>query len=628
MRESISVKKLGVIIGVDGDTSQVGMYQMSNDSEFLWYGDVLNGPKIGAFVTVNQNDIKLIARVVTEKIIDQQNTIRSTEFDNRFSKNSINRIVHIKTSGVIENEKFQVTSQFVPMIGNEVTLTTLGDLKIIYGLGVDKETIFIGKSILEGQLVPLSINKIFASHIGVFGNTGSGKSNTLHKLYLELLRSEFRTEILKKSQFFVIDFNGEYTSEKSFGVLASDGKKVFDIKTRLDDGDKIPVTKDYLFNPDVLSILFGATSATQVPFLRKALQLWNSREFNGETISKFVVGTLKKILTSGDAASLDSKDNWITVARTYVDKSSDALDQVTHGLEYYTGSNNSYKFYNSVKQKYDFINPNTEMNEEAVISLKIDQLESELASTYNSFGEIDKLKFHLDFQKVHQSAWKSTNIEHINPLFYRIDTSLESLKKVVEITDSIEKSFLCVNIVNLVHANQEITRLVPMLLSKMIYDQQKITVAGSEVSCTKHLVIDEAHNILNSQNHSSGDTWQDYRLSVFEEIIKEGRKFGFYLTLASQRPADISPTILSQIHNYFIHRLVNDNDLRMLSNTMPTLDRSAFQKIPTLGQGEAIITGNASQVPAFIKVDKEKKDNRPSSDDIVLTNLWKKGSKD
>ena len=53
MRESISVKKLGVIIGVDGDTSQVGMYQMSNDSEFLWYGDVLNGPKIGAFVTVN-----------------------------------------------------------------------------------------------------------------------------------------------------------------------------------------------------------------------------------------------------------------------------------------------------------------------------------------------------------------------------------------------------------------------------------------------------------------------------------------------------------------------------------------------------------------------------------------------
>lgn len=180
------------------------------------------------------------------------------------------------------------------------------------------------------------------------------------------------------------------------------------------------------------------------------------------------------------------------------------------------------------------------------------------------------------------------------------------------------------NIINLIQANQEITRLIPMLLSKMIYDQQKLLVAGTDVLFTKHLIIDEAHNILNVQNHSLGDSWQDYRLSVFEEIIKEGRKFGFYLTLASQRPADISPTILSQVHNYFIHRLVNDNDLRMLSNTMPTLDKSSFQKIPSLGQGEVIITGNAIQVPVFVKVDKEQKKNRPSSDDVILTDLWKK----
>ena len=95
------MKKLGVIVGVDGDISQVGMYQMSNDAEYLWYGDVLQGAKIGAYLTILQNDIKIIATVVTEKVIDQQNTIRSTEIDNRYSKNSINRIVHLKTKGVI-----------------------------------------------------------------------------------------------------------------------------------------------------------------------------------------------------------------------------------------------------------------------------------------------------------------------------------------------------------------------------------------------------------------------------------------------------------------------------------------------------------------------------------------------
>lgn len=615
-----SVKKLGVIVSVDGDISQVGMYDMSNDSEIIWNGDVLNGPKIGAFLTIVQNDIKLIATVVTEKIIDQQNTIKSTEFDNRFSKNSINRIVQLKTKGVILNNKFSVTSQYVPMVGNEVSITTIDDLQIIYGIGTATDTISIGKSLLEGQRVPLSINNIFASHIGVFGNTGSGKSNTLHKLYLELFRSDFKGEILKKSQFFVIDFNGEYTSNTSFEIDTGKYKKVFTLNTRKGYSEKIPITKDYLFDPDILSILFGATSATQVPFLRKALQIWNDKKFTGESISKFVVGTLKKILTTGDDASSDAKDNWLGVAKKYLTiANKNSLLQNLYSLEFH--SNQKYYF---LRGRNGIVGKDkSDIDQNILARLNIDSIEEELAVIFNNLSKIDQLKFHLDFQKVHQSAWKSTNIEHINPLFHRIDTAIESLKKVVEITNDINQSFSSINIINLVHANQEITRLIPMLLSKMIYDEQKKIIAGNSVTQTKHLIIDEAHNILNAQHQNIGDSWQDYRLSVFEEIIKEGRKFGFYLTLASQRPADISPTILSQTHNYFIHRLVNDNDLRMLVNTMPTLDKSSFQKIPTLGKGEVIVTGNAIPVPVFLKVDKEKI-ARPSSDDVILTDLWEK----
>ena len=610
-----NIKKLGVMVGVDGDISQVGMYHLSNDAEYLWYGDVLQGAKIGAYLTILQNNVKIIASVVTEKVADQQNTIRSTEFDNRFSKNSINRIVHLKTKGVIENGEFQVTSQYVPMIGNEVCITSKKDLELIYGINDEEPTISIGKSILEGQVVPLSINKIFASHIGVFGNTGSGKSNTLHKLFLELFRSEYQEKILEHSKFYVIDFNGEYTKDDSFGV--ANQKRVFEINTKNLTSTKLPITSDYLFDPDILSILFGATSATQVPFLRKSLKIWNERQFNGESISHFVVGTLKRILTTGNSASLDSKDNWITIAEKYIDN--DLFDVLKSNLHY---NYNTEAYYTVVNGNNNYIiNPNTPIADFEIKYLKIDEIERNLKFKFDSLSEFDKLKFHLDFQKVHQSAWKSTNIEHINPLFHRIDTALNSLKKVVEVKDSIEGDFSSLNIINLVHANQEITRLIPMLISKMVYDQQKTKIAGNDVTCTSHLIIDEAHNILNAQNHSVGDTWQDYRLNIFEEIIKEGRKFGFYLTLSSQRPADISPTILSQVHNYFIHRLVNDNDLRMLVNTMPTLDKTSFNKIPSLGKGEVIITGNAIQVPVFVKVDKEKI-IRPNSDDVILTQLW------
>ena len=609
------VKKLGVIVGVDGDISQVGMYHLSNDAEYLWYGDVLQGAKIGAYLTILQNNVKIIASVVTEKVADQQNTIRSTEFDNRFSKNSINRIVHLKTKGVIEKGEFQVTSQYVPMIGNEVCITSKKDLELIYGINTSEPTISIGKSILEGQVIPLSINKIFASHIGVFGNTGSGKSNTLHKLFLELFRSDYREKILELSKFYVIDFNGEYTKDDSFDV--TENKKVFDIDTRNQTNNKIPITSDYLFDPDILSILFGATIATQVPFLRKALKIWEENKFDGTSIARFVVGTLKKILTTGNSASLDSKDNWISISERYIDN--DLFDVLKSNL-YYNYNTESYYTVVNGANKY-IINPNTTIPDSEIKYLKIDEIEKALKEKFNLVSEFDKLKFHLEFQKVHQSAWKSTNIEHINPLFHRIDTALNSLKKVVEVKESIEGDFSSLNIINLVHANQEITRLIPMLISKMVYDQQKTKIAGNDVTCTSHLIIDEAHNILNAQNHSVGDTWQDYRLNIFEEIIKEGRKFGFYLTLSSQRPADISPTILSQVHNYFIHRLVNDNDLRMLVNTMPTLDKTSFNKIPSLGKGEVIITGNAIQVPVFVKVDKEKI-IRPNSDDVILTKLW------
>lgn len=610
-----NIKKLGVIVGVDGDISQVGMYHLSNDAEYLWYGDVLQGAKIGAYLTILQNNVKIIASVVTEKVADQQNTIRSTEFDNRFSKNSINRIVHLKTKGVIENGEFQVTSQYVPMIGNEVCITSKKDLELIYGINDAEPTISIGKSILEGQVVPLSINKIFASHIGIFGNTGSGKSNTLHKLYLELFRSEYKEKILEHSKFYVIDFNGEYTKNDSFGVINQ--KRVFEINTKNLTSTKLPITSDYLFDPDILSILFGATTATQVPFLRKSLKIWNERQFNGESIAHFVVGTLKRILTTGNSASLDSKDNWISIAEKYIDN--DLFDVLKSNLHY---NYNTEAYYTVVNGTNNYIiNPNTPIADFEIKYLKIDEIERDLKLKFDSLSEFDKLKFHLDFQKVHQSAWKSTNIEHINPLFHRIDTALNSLKKVVEVKERIEGDFSSLNIINLVHANQEITRLIPMLISKMVYDQQKTKIAGNDVTCTSHLIIDEAHNILNAQNHSVGDTWQDYRLNIFEEIIKEGRKFGFYLTLSSQRPADISPTILSQVHNYFIHRLVNDNDLRMLVNTMPTLDKTSFNKIPSLGKGEVIITGNAIQVPVFVKVEKEKI-IRPNSDDVILTELW------
>jgi len=118
-----------------------------------------------------------------------------------------------------------------------------------------------------------------------------------------------------------------------------------------------------------------------------------------------------------------------------------------------------------------------------------------------------------------------------------------------------------------------------------------------------HIIVDEAHNILSTMSQRESETWKDYRLETFEEIIKEGRKFGVFLTIASQRPYDISPTIISQLHNYFIHRLINDNDINAVEKAVAYLDKLSFQSIPILPVGSCFVAGLASDIPVKVDID-------------------------
>lgn len=613
--ESSRGKLLGVIVGVEGDEAEVAMYTMSNDTTFLWDGDILIGPKVGALLTIYQDDIKIIASVSKEKVTDNKNTVNSVEFDNRYSKESINRILLLKVKGVIENKEFLVTSKYVPMIGNEVSITNKNDLNTVYGVSIEEPYINIGRSVLEDMPIKLSINKVFASHIGIFGNTGSGKSNTLHKLYLELFKTDYMNFISKKSKFFVIDFNGEYSSGNMFGIK-EEHRVTFDINTRIAMDKKFPVSKEYLFDPDILALLFDARPATQVPFLRTSINVFKREIKNEADFAKMEIGLLIKIFETFKTSGIEAVNNWIDACeKTSVHRGLlSGLKSFQSRLHY---GNTEFK-----SEEGQVLISNNKLTDSGKEYFKIKELEEGLQHFYNDASFLTRLRSFLEFQKVYVTSWKSTNIEHINPLFKRIESAFNALDKVIVIKDNIDYEFKTLNIVSLLNANAEITRLIPMLLSKMIYDRHKSIQNNNKRDNTVHLIIDEAHTILNDSIKNVGDDWKDYRVSVFEEIIKEGRKFGFFVSIASQRPADISQTITSQLHNFFIHRLVNEKDLRMLENAMPTLDKSSYRKIPMLGKGEAVITGSALSVPLFIKVDKEET-IRPDSDDIILTDIWK-----
>ncbi|EEL0395098.1 ATP-binding protein, partial [Salmonella enterica] len=174
-------------------------------------------------------------------------------------------------------------------------------------------------------------------------------------------------------------------------------------------------------------------------------------------------------------------------------------------------------------------------------------------------------------------------------------------------------------IVSLKECNQLIKKTIPMMLAKCSFLEHKSSKNTKE---SFHLIIDEAHNILSETSVREAETWKDYRLELFEEIIKEGRKFGFFVTISSQRPFDISPTIVSQLHNYFIHRLVNENDLFLLKNTLSTLDAASRSLIPTLPPGGCIVSGTAFHTPLLVQIDRLAEENAPNSDTLDLEKLW------
>jgi hypothetical protein len=199
--------------------------------------------------------------------------------------------------------------------------------------------------------------------------------------------------------------------------------------------------------------------------------------------------------------------------------------------------------------------------------------------------------------------------EHIAPLINRLKAKKDEIEKLFSFGG--QQSFWQKNVVvvNLHDVNIEMKKTIPLLLVKKLYDEQKSEGGDRTLS----LIIDEAHNILSKQSSREAETWKDYRLETFEEVIKEGRKFGVFVTLASQRPSDISPTIASQAHNYFIHRLINQADLKMISSAVSYVDRVTEESIPTLPTGTCVFSGVVTQVPLKIHVRELDELSRPSS---------------
>lgn len=601
--------RIGVVHSVSGRKIKVEVFKNKNHPYLIYDGKITKNVATGSYIKIKKGLTTIVGKIEGEEI--DEDTYFNAKYNKQETK--IRRFLNVSLLGHYENGRFYQGIKELPLIDNECYALEEEDFTKLHNFFANGDlTINLGGlSEDPTHVIKAGINKLFASHIGIFGNTGSGKSNTLTRLYTELFETAGSLSGFKNnSRFIFIDFNGEYTRTQ---VLSS-GKKVFNLNTRkkledISEDEKYAIDAKVLEDAEILSVLLHATEKTQKPFLASVLESNFLSDPNNYVGS--VKRTLKNIIDRAQpTAGVDKILGFLNVIKGYCDTSSStSVNTLVGNIETHLTQNLKGSFMWDSNYTYDIWNE----IETGLNGLKFRQ----------DLDLLDDLQLKIYLHYYFRISVAGLNTDHVGPMIHRMDPKFKILKKVISIkTEMPKENIIVVSLRNV--SRMEIKKILPLIICKHLYEAQKKNNDGEEkIKSSLNIIIDEAHNILSEDSQRESEEWKDYRLETFEEIIKEGRKFGTFLTIASQRPYDISQTIISQLHNYFIHRLINNNDLNAVRRAVAYLDDLSFDTIPILSVGSCFFAGLATDIPIKINVellpDEEK---RPKSETVNLTDAW------
>ena len=588
------VLKIGEVCEVSGRMIKAGIYSEKNTEYLNYDGAVIKNVSIGSFVLIRKGFANIVGKVEGEYMKD-----------NVGIPQDIKRIIGIGVLGTIENEKFVHGVTNLPMIGNSVYVITEDVISKIFAKNAtDKVTL---GTLIGYEEYPFEINvqELLCSHIGIFGNTGSGKSNTLAKLYYEVVRKYGSSaNFLNNAKFMIIDFNGEYAN-------VFDNANIYNFSTKISKKNKkavrYPISLEDITDGEFWSIILEATDKTQKPFIERCIRkfkkfLGDSNDYNKDSLSSIIYNSNDKILD----CRLYIREIFYLLG--IKDRFSILEEKLMYNYKYKT-------FYTKdpIKDKYG-------TTKEEIYSLIFENDEN-YSLNFENLDYFDKFKLVLYWNYCEEIGKSFITKEHIGPLMARSNNRIDSLSKLFEIKDVLDDKTSNVNVISLVDVRVDMRKIIPLIICKKLYSEKKAS-KGDSLNSSLHIIVDEAHNILSTTSIRESEEWKDYRLECFEEIIKEGRKFGTFLTISSQRPSDISDTIISQLHNYFIHRLVNEEDLRKIHRTIAFSDKSTNDMISILPAGGCIFTGLTSNFPVLARINILPEANQPRSENVDISKIW------
>lgn len=576
-------------------------------------------------VGVQDVTIKVTSSLAFEKNLIDHHVIFETNSNQKIVGTVISlnsEIGSIKLIGEINGPRFIPGVLVKPSIGNVCFVATDEEVRLI--ISGDQNNFM--KRVLIGNM-PLynntpayvQTNAFFSNHFAIFGNTGSGKSCGVARLFQNIFFNNTQTP--RNACIFIFDAYGEYES-----ALSVQNSQVFfkrystNVRENPNTLIKLPL---WLLDIDDFALLLEADDPTQLPIIEKALRLVTvfsgsdeeTKIYKNDIIAKAIL----EVLYSGGAAS-QIHDQIFAILTSF---NTEDLNLETPIVQ---------PGYTRSLRQCLIIDKEGKIGEMQLVTEFIKKfinpdLKLELPDGTIPFT-LENLREAFDFALISEGILKSDKLyDKANVLKVRLDSLIKGeyaqyfkMDRYVDKNTFIKELITASNggraqiiNINISYLDDRLAKTICKIYAKLLFDfTSKLQQRGS---FPVHLILEEAHRYVQQDSDS-----KVLGYNIFDRIAKEGRKYGVILGLISQRPSEMSETVLSQCSNFLIFKMQHPKDVSFIRQMVPFITDEIVEKMKGLQPGTCVVFGSAFKLPTIVKM--EMPYPQPMSQNVDVSRLW------
>lgn len=650
-------RAIGKVISVAADRFVVELHRGSDNFTVVGFDDVHYVARLGSYIIIPVRAEYVVAEVVQlrEKDSTSAGSYGDLEKMDKASSAKFLDLVPVGTLAQGKTEPFRFGVSTFPSLYADALYALDDELDRIFdvagspefvpepkdgGDGDGKETrtkaLTVGRSVVfAGYEVKARVDELFGGHVAILGNTGSGKSCTVASI-VQSLFSKIDERQARGASFLFLDVNGEYRT--AFAKLPGGIKRLYwqaldDPKSKpaapLDTNEETAVFRlpHWFMSLEEWELLLRASERTQQPVLRTALGLTGllAKGKIDEKVQNHIVAlaVLEAFQNSEGGAKTSARMESLLTMFATPSLGPKLLSDHNFNKQYGNFPQNTPHQANFIAALHGHVKDDTVLPKYENLPFPFEGLIDclELAITYEEAHGNHQIRDYCSQLVTRAKAIRDRE----DFAFLRVpEAELNQHEKTAGVfvdrlvgirekaKDTYEKTTQVV-LIDLNNAPDEVVEVASAVLARLVFE--RLRKAEPRNLLPVNMVLEEAHRYISEK----GSTFAINPSKIFERIAKEGRKYGVLLLLASQRPSELSKTVLSQCSNFIVHRIQNPDDLTHIRQMTPFISDSVLKRLPSLPRQHALIFGNAVNLPTTFRV--RDVHPKPKSDDANMREL-------